>query len=71
MDNEQVLKLATVAGIIFLCIGFFWIGFANGYNYVKEHKDNYINKMCICKEKEDISLDYLPEELKDFKLYQT
>ena len=53
-DKESFIKIAAVFGIIFIAIGFYNAGYNNGYNYVKENKENYIAHNCICKEKVSI-----------------
>jgi len=48
-----VENIALIFGLIFLVIGVWWTGYIMGYNYVKEYKDDYMSKMCICREIQD------------------
>jgi len=48
MSDKQTIRLAIVAGIIFILIGAYMAGYRNGYKYVKDYYDDYIPKWCTC-----------------------
>jgi len=48
MSDKQTIRLALVAGIIFILLGAYMAGYRNGYKYVHDYYDDYMAKWCTC-----------------------
>lgn len=58
LSNNQIVYALGALGILLLIYSIYSIGYGNGYRYVLNFKDTYIEGSCVCEEEKKIKKNY-------------